>query len=128
MRDTKIEAAKKRREAFWPVLGFLMLVALTGISYFAGPEIVRWLDSNNIIRGFPPPASEVPRSQINLIVSVMTFVVLALFASLIVAATLPKKKAEINEKALAKERAERVQEKKVKKMRQKMLNQQGRSR
>lgn len=105
-----------------------MLVALVGISYFAGPEIVKWLDSSNVIRGFPPPASEVPRSQINLIVSATTFVVLAMFASLIVAATLPKKKSEINEKMLAKERAERVREQKARKVRQKMLNQQGRSR
>ncbi|HUN09852.1 MAG TPA: hypothetical protein PLQ56_24830 [Aggregatilineales bacterium] len=128
MRDTKIQAAEKKRRAFWPVLGFLMLVALVGISYFAGPEIVKWLDSSNVIRGFPPPASEVPRSQINLIVSATTFVVLAMFASLIVAATLPKKKSEINEKMLAKERAERVREQKARKVRQKMLNQQGRSR
>jgi hypothetical protein len=70
----------------------------------------------------------VPRSQINLIVSATTFVVLAMFASLIVAATLPKKKSEINEKMLAKERAERVREQKARKVRQKMLNQQGRSR
>ena len=128
MRDTKIQAAEKKRRAFWPVLGFLLLVALVGISYFAGPEIVKWLDSSNVIRGFPPPTSEVPRSQINLIVSATTFVVLAMFASLIVAATLPKKKSEINEKMLAKERAERVREQKARKVRQKMLNQQGRSR
>jgi hypothetical protein len=125
MRDTKIQAAEKKRRAFWPVLGFLLLVALVGISYFAGPEIVKWLDSSNVIRGFPPPASEVPRSQINLIVSATTFVVLAMFASLIVAATLPKKKSEINEKMLAKERAERVREQKARKVRQKMLNNKG---
>jgi type IV secretory pathway component VirB8 len=128
MRDTKAVAAEKKRRAFWPVLGFLMLVALVGISYFAGPEVVRWLDVNNVIRGFPPPASEAPRSQINLIVSAIIFVVLAMFASLIVAATLPKKKTVVNEKMLAKERAEKVHAAKVRKMRQKALNQQGRSR
>jgi hypothetical protein len=126
MRDTKIEAAQKKRRAYWPVLGFLMLVALGGISYFAGPAIVDWLDRTNLIRGFPP--ADVPNRDFYGIVSVMTFAVLAMFASLIVAATLPKKKSVVNEKMIAKERADRLHDIKVKKMRQKMMNEQNRPR
>jgi hypothetical protein len=113
---------KARGQSYWPVIGFILILACAAIAYVVGPAVVQWLDDGNVIRGFPPPRSQVPRESINWILRGILFVVLTLLGSLAVAAAVPKKKIAVNEKALTKERAAMVNEKKARKMRQQMMN------
>jgi hypothetical protein len=119
-------AKKSRTQAFWPVLGLMLIIACGAIAYFVGPEVVKWLDSSNVIRGFPPAG--VPRANLDWILRGIVFVVLALLASLMVAAAVPKKKSAVTEKQLVKQRTEMVNDKKARKMRQQLMNKQNKGR
>jgi len=117
---------KSRTQAFWPVLGLMLIIACAAIAYFAGPAVVEWLDKGKVIRGFPPAG--VPRANVDWILRGIVFVVLALLSSLLVAAAVPKKKSAVTEKQLVKQRAEMVHEKKARKMRQQLMNKQNKGR
>jgi hypothetical protein len=117
---------KSRTQAFWPVLGLMLIIACAAIAYFAGPAVVEWLDDSNVIRGFPPAG--IPRVNIYWILRGIVFVVLALLASLMVAAAVPKKKSAVTEKQLVKQRTEMVNDKKARKMRQQLMNKQNKGR
>jgi hypothetical protein len=117
---------QSRSQAFWPVLGLLLILACGAIAYFLGPAVVDWLDKGNIIKGFPPPG--IPRVNINWIMRAVVGVILLLLSSLAVAAAVPKKKSAVNEKQLTKQRTEMVNEKKARKMRQQLLNKQNKGR
>ena len=117
---------KSKTQAFWPILGLLLILACAAIGYFLGPAVVDWLDKGDVIRGFPPPG--IPRANLNWILRGIVFVVLGLLASLVVAAAVPKKKSAVTEKQLTKQRAEMVHEKKARKMRQQFMNKQNKGR
>lgn len=111
---------KTRSQSFLPVLGFFLILACAVMAFFLGPAVVDWLDSSNVIRGFPPRG--VPTENINWILRGILFVVFALLASLLVAAAAPKKKSAVTEKKLTKERQEMVNEKRARKLRQAKMN------
>jgi len=112
---------EKKRQAYWPVLGLLLALSAGVLAYIAAPAVNQALDRS--LPNFPTP-----NSQLNLIMTVILFVIFALIGSLIVAAAAPKKKTIVNEVKLAKERKELVQEKKVRKLRQREINRQGKAR
>jgi hypothetical protein len=117
---------KTRTQSFWPVLGALLILASGVLAFFLGPVVVDWLDKSNVIRGFPPAG--VPRVNLYWILRGIVFVILGLLASLLVAASAPKKKSTVTEVKLIKERQAMVNEKKARKMRQQLMNKQNKGR
>ncbi|MBZ0289540.1 MAG: hypothetical protein K8I30_18100 [Anaerolineae bacterium] len=119
---------KSRMQSYWPVLGALLIISCIIIAFVLGPPVYDWFRTSRVVRGFPPPTSEVPRSSIEWILRGVIFVVLGLFASLLVAAAAPKKKSAVTEVKLVKERQAMVNEKKARKMRQQLMNKQNKGR
>jgi hypothetical protein len=117
---------KSRMQAYWPVIGFILIVSCAVIAFFLGPVIVNWLDKGNVIKGFPP--SGVAPATVDWIFRGIIFFILGLLASLLVAAAAPKKKNAVTEVKLAKERTAMVNEKKARKMRQQLMNKQNKGR
>lgn len=117
---------KSRTQAFWPVLGVLLMLSAGAIAFFLGPAVVDWLAKNRTITGFPP--KDIPSTTIDWIFRGIFFFILGLLASLIVAAAAPKKKIAVNEVKLAKERQLMVNDKKARKMRQQLMNKQNKGR
>ena len=115
MRNNK---PKRPMQAYWPVFGLLLALALGAISWAVTPATFDWLGT--WLKGFPPAG--VPRSTLELIITVIIFAVLGLFASLLVAMGMPKKKSAVNEKQLTEARAEMIQEKRMRRLRQKQMN------
>jgi uncharacterized membrane protein YhaH (DUF805 family) len=114
---------KARGQAFYPVAGFLLILAGSVIAFLTTPFAYQFMDQN--IRGFPPPG--VPVSQLQVIIGVMIFFIVVLLVALIVAAAMPRKKSDVNEKMMGKEREQMVKDKKIRKLRQQQINKQGRS-
>jgi len=120
------QRSKSRSQAFWPVLGFMLILASGVVAFFLGPVVVDWLDRSNVIKGFPP--ADIPSTTIDWILRGIVFVILVLLASLLVAAAAPKKKLAVTEVALTKERKVMVNDKKARKMRQQLMNKQNKGR
>jgi hypothetical protein len=117
---------KSKMQAFWPVMGALLIIAAAVMAFFIGPVVVDWLDRGNVIKGFPPKG--VPITNIYWILRGIVFVVLGLLASMVVAAAAPKKKSTVTEVKLVKERKDIVHEKKARKMRQQLMNKENKGR
>ncbi|MEO8612167.1 MAG: hypothetical protein ABI690_30005 [Chloroflexota bacterium] len=111
---------KSKFQAYWPVLGALLIVAAAVMAFFIGPAVVNWLSSTHAIKGFPPKG--IPIANVYWILRGIVFVILGLLASMVVAAAAPKKKSTVTEVGLTKERKAMVNEKKARKMRQQMMN------
>jgi hypothetical protein len=117
---------KSKLQAFWPVMGALLIVTAAVLAFFIGPAVVNWLDKGNVIKGFPPKG--VPIVNIYWILRGIVFVILGLLASMVVAAAAPKKKSAVTEVKLAKERKDMVLDKKARKMRQQLMNKENKGR
>lgn len=117
---------KSKMQAFWPVMGALLIIAAAVMAFFIGPVVVDWLDRGNVIKGFPPKG--VPITNIYWILRGIVFVVLGLLASMVVAAAAPKKKSTVTEVNLIKERKDMVHEKRARKMRQQVMNKENKGR
>lgn len=114
-REKKI---KRKGQSYWPVFGLVLALALGVISWVVSPSAFNWLGT--WLKGFPPAG--VPRPTLELLITVILFVVLSLFAALLVALAMPKKKSAVNEKQLAEERERMIEEKRMRRMRQKQMN------
>ncbi len=109
---------KRKGQSYWPVIGLVLALALGVISWAIAPSAFDWLGT--WLKGFPPAG--VPRPTLELLITVVLFVVLGLLASLLVALAMPKKLSAVNEKQLAEERAQMIEEKRLRRLRQKQMN------
>jgi uncharacterized membrane protein YgaE (UPF0421/DUF939 family) len=110
-----------KNKAFWPLIGFILAVALAAIAWVIAPSVVSFLHSKLGAR-FPTGA------QMNLYTTVMLFLMLGGLSALIVAATMPRKKSQVKEADLVKERKDMLAAKAARKKRQQLLNKDMKSR
>lgn len=110
-----------RGKAYWPVLGLLLAASAGALAFIAAPGVNEFL-------GRSLPSYPEATSQLNLIMTVILFVIFALIGSLIVAAAAPRKKSAVTEVGLIKDRKVMVNDKKARKIRQREINREGRSR
>jgi membrane protein implicated in regulation of membrane protease activity len=110
---------KKSMRAFWPLLGFILIVALGIIAYVLGEPIYNALAAGP---NFPPAGGT--RTQWLWILRGIAFVSLGLLSALIVAAAMPRQKTQVKEKDLAKERVQLNRERKAKRELQRKINKQ----
>ncbi|MGQ9886974.1 MAG: hypothetical protein ACUVSX_00655 [Aggregatilineales bacterium] len=97
---------KKKKKGMWPVIGFVMALALGAISWVLAPHVYR------IIRERLPQFStgSLTEDQMTAIVGVFVFVVLVALASAIVAAFAPRKQQrDTRDAALRKEKEAMLQ-------------------
>jgi len=111
-------AEKKSNRRFWPLMGFVLIVALTVIAYIVAPDVITWMRST--FRQFRPEG--MTSDQLRLVFTAIVFVVLALIAALIIAIAAPKKPINVDEGKLMKERSEMVKAKRAAKKRQRRVN------
>lgn len=106
--------------AFWPLLGFLMLIALGTISWFIAPAVRDFAFDTfgmGAIAGAGASAQEV-----QLLFAFITFVILASLAGLIVAFAAPKRSINVREGDLMKERKQFIKEREDRKKRRRDLS------
>jgi hypothetical protein len=108
-------------KAYWPVLGLLLALSAGALAFIAAPSVNEFL-------GRSLPSYPKATNQLNLIMTVILFVIFALIGSLLVAVAAPRKKNAVTEVGLIKDRKVMVNEKKIRKLRQKEINREGRSR
>ncbi|MBK8026357.1 MAG: hypothetical protein IPK19_34455 [Chloroflexi bacterium] len=113
-------ASKKRTRWAWPVVGFVMILALSVIAYFLAPSVQGTIDDL-----FPQFRREGMSNQTyQLIVAGFTFVILLLSATLLVSLGGRRKRPlDVTNRSLEKERAQMIADKKALKRRQRRLNQ-----
>lgn len=113
---------KKFNRALWPVIGFILAVALGAIAWMLQPTVITFL------RRTSPRVREAVRDlpdwQVEVLVAFIIFILLAVLAALIVAVLSPKKKAIVKDIDLVKERKAILLEHKRDKVRQRYVNQQ----
>ena len=110
--------SKKGIRRFWPVFGFLMLIALAAIAYVLAPAAMDV--TKRIIPQFR--GTELPKIQMQWIFTGVVFVVLGLIAAGIIALTAPRSKMQVKETDLMKEREAMLRERQMQKKRQQDIN------
>jgi uncharacterized membrane protein YhaH (DUF805 family) len=78
---------KKGRDAYWPIIGFIMIVVLGGIAYVISPGVVSWLTHTSWSTAtgsvlpihFPPTWSS---TTVQLVVALGIFLVLFVIATI----------------------------------------------
>lgn len=106
---------------FLPVLGFIMIIAFAIIAYALGATGYEFLRDKQLVNF---AASNVSREVWEWVVRGVIFVILLMLASLIVAASRPRLKSEVREKALVKERDQMRKDIRAKKELQRRINKQ----
>lgn len=110
--------SKKGIRRYWPVFGFLMVIALGAIAYVLAPAAI------DVTRKIIPQfrGSELPKLQMQWIFTGVVFVILGLIAAAIVALTAPRSKMNVKESSLTKEREAMLRERQLQKKRQQDIN------
>jgi len=109
---------KPKKRGMWPVIGFVLALALGAISWVLAPHVYR------IIRERLPQFSSgsLTEGQVTAIVGVFIFVILAALASVIVAAFAPRRgKHDTRDAALRKEKEAMLREEKERKERRRKV-------
>ncbi len=122
--STRSPKPKSRTQAFWPIIGLLLILALGFMAWVFAPPVIGFL--SRTLPNFPP--AEVPADTMQIFMTVVLFVLTGMIVSLIVAAAAPRKKSAVTEKNLVKERATMVEEKRKQKLRQRAINRMDKSR
>jgi hypothetical protein len=107
-------AEKKSRRGLWPLYGLLMALALGAISYVLGPVVLQFMRS----RSAQFSIGTLNDQQVELLLSGIVFVLLLAFATLILAVAAPKKKSEVKDAALVKEKRQMEVERKQRRKRE----------
>lgn len=110
-----------RGKAFWPVLGLLLALSSAALAWVFTPSVLAFLKSN--LRNFPPITT-----TLSLMTTVILFALFAMVFSLIVALAMPRRKSQVTEIQMAKDRDAMVREKAARKVRQRDINRQGKAR
>jgi cytochrome c-type biogenesis protein CcmH/NrfG len=112
---TQVKMAEKRRvRGMWPLIGFLLVVAIAAIAYFASEPALAFARQN--LRGFVVRGEDVQIARFG--VAAVIFVVLIASVGLIVALFSPKKAIQVKESDLAKEREQMQFERRYERMKQ----------
>jgi hypothetical protein len=113
LKDYK-EPEKKQRRGMWPVYGLFMAIALGAISYVLSPELLKF------IRQRSPNFSigTLPEDQVLLFFGGIIFLILLSFGTLIIAAAVPKKKNQVKDAELVREKKAIEAEQRARKKRQ----------
>ncbi len=98
-----IEQRSRRR---WAAIGFVLIVALSVIAWFAAPTVLDWLKTT-----FKPLGSalvSIPKIQQQIALTVIVFFLLSIVTALVVTLGAPRQPLEVREKDLVKEREDNV--------------------
>ncbi len=108
---------------YWPVFGFLMIIALGAIAWFLAPG------AQAIARQLIPRfhGTELPKLQMQLVFTGVVFVILGCIAAAIVAVFAPRSKMRVSETDLIKEREAMLKDRLEQKKRQQKINRQMRN-
>ena len=117
------QAEKKKNKAFWPLIGFVLAVALGILAYFLREPVYDWL--SDVVRGFPPPG--VAPATMKLIVAGALFLVMGGFVALIISLAVPKDPRRVKNTDLVKERKMKLKDAEIRKRRQQQINRENRS-
>jgi hypothetical protein len=109
---------ERRKRGLWPVMGLFLAIAIGIISYFLAPSVIAL--TKQLLPQFS--TSSMPREQLRLIFTVLTFVVLLAAVAFLVALFMPKKQTDVKEKDLKKEREQMAAYKKFERHRQRRIN------
>ncbi|HVU12347.1 MAG TPA: hypothetical protein VHD90_13775, partial [Phototrophicaceae bacterium] len=97
---------EKRSRRRWAAIGFLLIVSLLVIAWFAAPGVISILKS--AFKGLGPALKTIPPLQQQIAFTLIIFAILGVFAALIVTLFAPKKAINVSEKDLTKERLDNV--------------------
>ncbi len=111
-------ASKKNNRRMWPVMGFLLIVALTLLAYTIAPNVIDWIKAN--FRQFR--TAGMTDEQLRLAFTAIVFVLFTLVVALIIAVSAPKKAINVNMDELSKERVDMLKGKRARKKRQRRIN------
>jgi type VI protein secretion system component VasK len=112
---------KRQNRMLWPVMGFILAVALGIISWFAGPSLMAALPAQlqGLLRRLPGLQGEV-------YVSIFLFIILLSIGVILVAAFAPKKAINIKDQDIMKQRQELLKYNATKERRQRKIAQENR--
>jgi len=110
----------KRSRRRWAAYGFLLIVALLIISWFSAQPVIDLLKS--VFKQFGPALRTITPIQQQIAFTLIIFVILAIFAALLVTLGAPKRPLNVKEKDLIKERNDAVKYHKMDRKRQRRLN------
>jgi hypothetical protein len=108
------QAEKKARRGLWPLYGLLMAIALGVIAYILAPMLLQFVRS----RSANFSIGNLTTQQVELLFAGIIFFVLLGIGTLILGLTVPKKKSEVLDAKLVKERKQMEVERRAKKKRQ----------
>ncbi len=120
------QAERKKNRAYWPVIGFILAVAIGVFAWFIAPDVTRFLRDH-----LPQLRNAGTAEMMRPFVAVGIFLVTGGIAVLIVAgmisASTPKDPTKIKEKELVKQRNAQVRAKEARRRRQQDINRQMKS-
>lgn len=116
LRDYKVPE-KKARRGLWPLYGLLMAAALGAISWVLAPQLLEFVRRRSPRFGI----GSLTEDQVVLFFAAIIFLVLLGIGTLILAFAAPKKKSEVKDKQLVKERAHMQAEDKARRKRQREI-------
>lgn len=114
--DQAKKAKEARKQAFWPLIGFVLAIASGVMAFVLAPEV------NKLLRKSLPNFRQIAEKDAQLFTTGVLFIVFVLLASLVVAAAVPRKKDIVSNKAMADERQDLLKEKRITKLRRKQMN------
>ena len=116
--ERQIEEQRRRRQAFWPLFGLLMAVALAVIAWVLAPVVIQFLRDQQPNRF---SFGDLTFEQVQLIFAGIIFLVLGALTTLILAIFAPKKKTMVKDSSLKKEKKQLEAEQKARRARQMAL-------
>lgn len=110
------KAEVKQARGLWPLYGLLMMIAAGGIAWVLAPEVYTMLNRNRnfSIGTFSP-------SEVKLLITAVLFFVIVSIGGLIIAMFMPKRKDDVQDAFLRKQKAEMTKEEKARKIRRSMI-------
>lgn len=111
---------ERRSRGLWPVMGLFLAVALGILAWFLAPGVIDL--TKQLLPEFRRGVGTIPGSQLRLIFTALTFVVMLGIVAIVVALFMPKKPINVNENDLKKERVQMQQQKKYERQRQRRIN------
>lgn len=109
---------KKVKRSWWPLIGFLLIVSIAIISYAAAPNVIditRQALPRMNLRGLAPETQR-------LAFAALTFLILVIFAGMVVAVFAPRRRMLVKEDSVIKERDAMLKQREKDKKRQREIN------
>lgn len=103
---------------FWPVFGFLMLVAIAIISWFLAPAVIEM--TKDIIPRFT--GRELPATTMQILFTVLLTAIFGSLGALLLALLAPKRSDQVREGDLLKEREAMIKRKQMERERTRKIN------